>query len=210
MSQHTQDKPPWKIRQTPVQHWTDTPVTCPVCQDQTCLLLDIDGERVCDELEITCDQAAIPAMAAYIREQPELPGWARYGELRLHDPQETPHNPFVPGPIDCRHEGILRPNSVIAGLNHTVFIDNAALSPQRSLEVQNHSPSGFAWGYRGSGPSQLALALLLEAGASDREASLYHHELKDHAISPLPDMSEFRISGAVVTDWLQPANPSLE
>ncbi len=29
-------------------------------------------------------------------------------------------------------------------------------------EVRNHSPSGFAWGYAGSGPSQLSLAILMD------------------------------------------------
>jgi hypothetical protein len=29
------------------------------------------------------------------------------------------------------------------------------------LEVRNHSPTGFEWGYGGSGPAQLALALML-------------------------------------------------
>jgi Family of unknown function (DUF6166) len=30
------------------------------------------------------------------------------------------------------------------------------------LEIRNHSPTGFGWGYRGSGPAQLALALLAD------------------------------------------------
>ena len=30
------------------------------------------------------------------------------------------------------------------------------------LDLVNHSPTGFAWGYGGSGPSQLALALLAD------------------------------------------------
>lgn len=30
-------------------------------------------------------------------------------------------------------------------------------------DVRNHSPSGFEWGYGGSGPAQLALALCLDA-----------------------------------------------
>ncbi len=30
------------------------------------------------------------------------------------------------------------------------------------LEIRNHSPSGFEWGYGGSGPAQLALALLAD------------------------------------------------
>lgn len=31
-----------------------------------------------------------------------------------------------------------------------------------SLKIRNHSPDGFNWGYGGSGPAQLALAILLE------------------------------------------------
>lgn len=30
------------------------------------------------------------------------------------------------------------------------------------LDVRNHSPTGFEWGYGGSGPAQLALALLCD------------------------------------------------
>jgi len=36
------------------------------------------------------------------------------------------------------------------------------------LHVRNHSPSGFEWGYGGSGPAQLALALLVEHFTVDR------------------------------------------
>nr|WP_245333082.1 DUF6166 domain-containing protein [Halarchaeum solikamskense] len=35
-------------------------------------------------------------------------------------------------------------------------------NPDRSLDVVRHSPSGFKWGYGGSGPAQLACALLLD------------------------------------------------
>jgi hypothetical protein len=31
------------------------------------------------------------------------------------------------------------------------------------LDLRNHSPSGFAWGYGGSGPAQLALAICADA-----------------------------------------------
>lgn len=30
------------------------------------------------------------------------------------------------------------------------------------LDLRNHSPTGFAWGYGGSGPAQLALAILAD------------------------------------------------
>lgn len=48
------------------------------------------------------------------------------------------------------------------------------LSPKASQRIKNHSPDGFNWGYAGSGPAQLALALILEV--SGREAALrcYH------------------------------------
>src|SRR5204863_5783137 len=45
-----------------------------------------------------------------------------------------------------------------------VTMDGALLRPGRSQRVINHSPDGFAWGYGGSGPAQLALAILLAAG----------------------------------------------
>ena len=43
------------------------------------------------------------------------------------------------------------------------------------LEVRDHSPTGFAWGYGGSGPAQLALALLIDA-TSDETLSLRHYQ----------------------------------
>lgn len=36
------------------------------------------------------------------------------------------------------------------------------VTPTASLAVRNHSPTGFECGYAGSGPAQLALALLLD------------------------------------------------
>lgn len=35
------------------------------------------------------------------------------------------------------------------------------LHPGRSLRLRKHSPTGFSWGYGGSGPAQLALSILL-------------------------------------------------
>lgn len=43
-----------------------------------------------------------------------------------------------------------------------VLKDGEPLTPQESLRVRNHSPSGFSWGYAGSGPAQLALAIMLD------------------------------------------------
>ncbi|WP_182022578.1 DUF6166 domain-containing protein [Haloquadratum walsbyi] len=59
------------------------------------------------------------------------------------------------------------------------------LTPHRSLKVANHSPTGFEWGYGGSGPAQLALALLLNY-TDDEEFALTHYtQFKNEVVSQL-------------------------
>lgn len=43
-----------------------------------------------------------------------------------------------------------------------VWLNGKKLSPAKSQKVWNHSPDGFNWGYGGSGPAQLALAICIE------------------------------------------------
>ena len=50
------------------------------------------------------------------------------------------------------------------------------LNPRTDL--WNHSPDGFQWGYGGSGPAQLALALLADAIGNDQEAVRLHQRFK--------------------------------
>jgi len=59
-----------------------------------------------------------------------------------------------------------------------VLVDGQALSPKRSQRVWNHSPDGFECGYGGSGPAQLALAILIEAGLSNERACHLHQAFK--------------------------------
>ena len=44
-----------------------------------------------------------------------------------------------------------------------VYLAGDRLNRSESLAVARHSPNGFGWGYGGSGPAQLALAILLRA-----------------------------------------------
>lgn len=46
--------------------------------------------------------------------------------------------------------------------------DTAVLQPRHDL--RNHSPDGFNWGYGGSGPAQLALALVADVLNDDARA----------------------------------------
>lgn len=65
------------------------------------------------------------------------------------------------------------------------------------LDLFNHSPCGFEWGYGGSGPAQLALALLAHALKDDGRAVHLHQRFKRRVIEPLTrdewEMSSDRI-----------------
>lgn len=61
----------------------------------------------------------------------------------------------------------------------------------RCLHVRNHSPDGFEWGYGGSGPAQLALALVYHATGDRRLAERMHQSFK------------FRVVGRMAGDmWI--------
>ena len=72
-----------------------------------------------------------------------------------------------------------------------VTLDGKELTPEASQQVRNHSPDGFAWGYSGSGPAQLALAILLAAGLRPDEAQQVYQRFKAQHIASLPDRSSF-------------------
>ena len=91
--------------------------------------------------------------------------------------------------------------SVIKGYGDSreVFIDDVPLNPLKSQSAFNHSPDGFNWGYGGSGPSQLALALLLEI--TNKETALRHYQsFKWDVVAGLP--KDFEISGEKIFNWL--------
>lgn len=46
------------------------------------------------------------------------------------------------------------------------------------LDLWNHSPTGFEWGYGGSGPAQLALAILADVLGDDLQAVELHQQFK--------------------------------
>lgn len=62
---------------------------------------------------------------------------------------------------------------------------HAYLLPLR-LELYNHSPTGFEWGYGGSGPAQTALALLADALGDDGRALRWHQDYKREVVCGLP------------------------
>lgn len=62
-----------------------------------------------------------------------------------------------------------------------VTVNGETLDPRHDL--YNHSPDGFEWGYEGSGPAQLALAILAHEFQNDDGAIQLYQEFKRKAIS---------------------------
>lgn len=66
-------------------------------------------------------------------------------------------------------------------------------------DIQNHSVS-FEWGYGGSGPAQLALALLAHALGDDDRALALHQLYKEEVVQSLPH-NEWLISRDGIIAW---------
>jgi hypothetical protein len=64
-----------------------------------------------------------------------------------------------------------------------VTVDGQPLNPR--LDLWNHSSTGFEWGYPGSGPAQLALALLADCLGDDEVAVEWHQDFKDAVVAGL-------------------------
>lgn len=70
------------------------------------------------------------------------------------------------------------------GPRRIVTIDGKPLNPR--FDLRNYSPSGFEWGYGGSGPAQLALAILAEHLGNEGLAEDLHQRFKWAVVATLP------------------------
>src|SRR5262249_44342873 len=75
------------------------------------------------------------------------------------------------------YEGVRTPLEV------KVTINGRPLDPR--FDLRNHSPTGFEWGYGGSGPAQLALALLADHLENDEEAVSVYQDFKQAVVANL-------------------------
>jgi len=64
----------------------------------------------------------------------------------------------------------------------------------------SHSPTGFAWGYGGSGPHQLAYAILRKVGLEHEEALRYYHQFCWEVVAKLP--MEWVLTETEILSWL--------
>jgi hypothetical protein len=72
-----------------------------------------------------------------------------------------------------------------------VKLNGKLLNPGPSQAIWNHSPDGFNWGYSGSGPAQLALAIMLEI-APEKVALKNYQNFKDE-LAKLPMDQSFDV-----------------
>lgn len=66
-------------------------------------------------------------------------------------------------------------------------------------DLLSASPSGFEWGYGGSGPAQLSVALLAHA-LNDEVAVTYYQQFKREVISQLPEAG-WKLTADDVRRW---------
>ena len=69
------------------------------------------------------------------------------------------------------------------------------------LDLFNHSPSGFEWGYRGSGPAQTALAILAHATGDDAFSLHWHRKYMADLVADFP--KEFILTSGSVMSWVK-------
>lgn len=107
--------------------------------------------------------------------------------------------PSRPWSVDQVYEYRGRPKGFVVDV-----VDEAGaihvLDPR--LDLRNHSPTGLSWGYSGSGPAQLALAILCHALHSDERAEELYQEFKDAVVSRLDQNQPWRLTTHEVLGWV--------
>jgi len=88
---------------------------------------------------------------------------------------------------------------------HTVWVENVFLEEKTLLaprnDLINHSPTGFSWGYHGSGPAQLALAILANE-FSDEVALRQYDGFKRDIIARLPGDKPFDLRSTQIKQYM--------
>jgi Family of unknown function (DUF6166) len=79
-----------------------------------------------------------------------------------------------------------------------VTVDGQPLPPR--LDLANHSPTGFEWGYGGSGPAQLALAILC-AHLCEQEGLLMRMKADGEALDLYQAFKWRVIAGLPAGEW---------
>ena len=113
--------------------------------------------------------------APYLRTCLSCKGTGRFHTLPCTDCSGTAKTMVA---YDPKASGIHGSDEIVCRhATREVWYDGTLLDPVPSLAIRNHSPTGFSWGYRGSGAAQLALAIVLKLIPEPNDASSLHRGL---------------------------------
>jgi Family of unknown function (DUF6166) len=71
------------------------------------------------------------------------------------------------------------------------------LLPPRN-DLHDHSPNGFSWGYSGSGPAELSLAMLMQVFQDWSRVQSIYQIFKERFIAHIPQHPNWTANGADV------------
>lgn len=101
----------------------------------------------------------------------------------------------MPTCLKCKQESLLFDGDVILGHENGQILTNVPHT------IVRHSPTGFAWGYGGSGPADLALNILLLYTDSPT-AEEHYQSFKWAFIASMPPQGGV-IKGEDIRAWLE-------
>lgn len=133
------------------------------------------------------------------REEPDVPSETR--GLTGENTQERPPITGSPKGIATAEQTVYRGRrdpAAPVGEEVEVTVDGDALD--KRYDLLSASPSGFEWAYGGSGPAQLAIALLAHA-IDDETACHYYQRFKQEVVAELPE-DGWRLTSDDIETWL--------
>ena len=132
------------------------------------------------------------------REEPDIPSETR--GLSGEDTQKLPSNTGSPVGISTSEQTVYRgrrdPTAPV-GEEVEVTVDGEPLD--RRYDLLSASPSGFEYGYGGSGPAQLAIAMLSHA-FDDEFAERHYQRFKREVVAELPE-SGWKLTKQDLDEW---------
>lgn len=84
----------------------------------------------------------------------------------------------------------------------SLAIDGVPVNIHKSLMVRNASPSGFSWGYYGSGCAQTALAILLHVTGDAERSERFHQRFKEEHVATWPQDDDVDVE-LDVREWVR-------
>ncbi len=140
-------------------------------------------------------------MSEYLKKLEELEGskcliCSGLGECDDAEPGDTSFNKW--SCFECRGSGLSIINTYCGHPNGAVTVNGQSLDPQNS--IINHSPDGFSYGYGGSGPAQLALAILCHEYGAGYAVENYQ-KFKFDVIAVLDREREFTLTSDELKTW---------